>query len=80
MTAKEFIDGSRDQVPIGEVDSQTMLCVLAIAGDIRQPGGAQPEPRTWSVHVSVETPDQPLAGQYNSAGTWPAYFDGLPSR
>lgn len=81
MTAREFIEGSRDQLPIGEIDPQTMLCVLAIAGDIRQPGGALPESsRTWSVHVSAETPDRPLAAQYNSLGTWPAYFDGLPSR
>ena len=80
MTAMEFVDRSRDQLPIGEVDPQTIVCVLAIAGDIRQPGGALPESRTWSVHVSVEAPDQPLAGQYNSVGTWPTYFDGLPSR
>lgn len=80
MTAKEFVDGSGGQLPI-ESDPQTLLCVLAIAGDIRQPGGALPVlPRTWSVHVSVEATDQPLAGQYNSEGVWPSYFDALPSR
>jgi hypothetical protein len=81
MTAKEFLEGTRGQLPIGAIDPQTVLCVLAFAGDIRQPSGPlDPGPRTWSVHVSVETPDQPLAGQYSSDGFWPSYFDGLPSR
>ena len=81
MTAKEFLDGSRGQLPIGSIDPQTRLCVLAFAGEIRQPSGAlDPERRNWSVHVSVEAPDQPLAGQYSSDGVWPSYFEALPSR
>ena len=39
MTAKEFLDGSRGQLPIGAIDPQVLLCVLAFAGDIRQSRG-----------------------------------------
>ena len=81
MTAQEFLDGSRGQLPIGAIDPQMRLCVLAFAGDIRQPSGPlDPGPRTWSVHVSVEATDQALAGQYSSDGVWPPYVDALPSR
>lgn len=81
MTAREFMDGSQGQLPVDVRDPEIAVCVVAIAGDIRQPGGVvQRPPRNWSVHVSVETPDEPLAGQYSSDGAWPAYFPGLPSR
>ena len=63
------------------VDPAELVCVVAVAGDIRQPNGQIPTPpRNWAVYVSTESPDEAVSAQFGSDGLWPAFFPGLPAR
>jgi hypothetical protein len=83
MSAQAFIDGSEGFL-MAVTDTEdlkgTSLCVVAVAGDLRQPRGLiETAPYAWAVFVSVAGSDDAVGSHYGSDGSWPAYFDALPN-
>jgi hypothetical protein len=85
MTVQD-LDAGRDPLgnsrPATPVASNTMLCVVAVAGEIRQSFGVQDTgPFSWAVFVSIAGGDDPIVStSMGSNGNWPPYFDALPDR
>lgn len=68
------------QLALPEMSPDMLVCVAAVAGDIRQPAGVIDLPHfRWAIYVARFAPDDSIFySQYNSDGAWPAYFDALP--
>ena len=62
--------------------SSTVLCVVAVSGEIRQSFGLlDTGPYKWAVFVSVAGGDEPtISSSMGSDADWPSYFDALPDR
>jgi hypothetical protein len=83
MSARDFIDRSPGGDSPGlrgkDLDT-TMLCVVAVAGQLRpQLGLIDHGPYTYAVFVSLAGSDESLTSLFGSDGNWPAYFDALPN-
>ncbi len=85
MTVQD-LDAGRDPLglsrPATPLASNTVLCVVAVGGEIRQSFGVQDTgPSSWAVFVSIAGGDDPIvSSSMGSNGNWPPYFDALPDR
>ncbi len=85
MTVQD-LDAGRDPLglsrPATPLASNTVLCVVAVGGEIRQSFGLQDTgPFNWAVFVSIAGGDDPIvSSSMGSSGNWPPYFDALPDR
>jgi hypothetical protein len=81
MTVAELISGGGPDVGPSGVDRNTMLCVVAVAGELRQPRGPLATPNyPWGVFVSGAGDESIGATSMAHSGSWPAFFDALPNR
>jgi hypothetical protein len=62
--------------------SNTVLCVVAVSGEIRQSFGLlDTGPSKWAVFVFVAGGDEPtISSSMGNGADWPSYFDALPDR
>jgi hypothetical protein len=85
MTAQD-LDAGRDPLfksrPATPPASDTVLCVVAVGGEIRQTMGLiATGPFSWSLFVSTAGADDSIISTSSGQnGTWPPYFDALPNR
>jgi hypothetical protein len=84
MSLQDLSDGSAGQfrLPLRTEDaSSTFLCVTAVSGELRQPGGLiDMGTFRWAVFASLAGSADPLGTQYGNDGAWPTYFDALADR
>jgi hypothetical protein len=87
MTVQD-LDAARDAQapgvtrPASSLPGNTVLCVVAVGGEIRQTMGLiDTGPFSWSLFVSTVAADDPIIStSAGGNGTWPPYFDALPNR
>lgn len=87
MTVQD-LDAGRDAHAPGvtrnpsSLPSNTMLCVVAVGGEIRQAMGLiDTGPSSWGLFVSIAGGDNPIvSSSMGSNGSWPPNFDALPDR
>lgn len=64
-----------------EADPNTFVCVVAVAGELRQPMGLLAVPNyPWGVFVSGAGGEPIGSTAMEHRGSWPPYFDALPNR
>lgn len=86
MTIQDLDAGADAQTPgvtrdPSKLPSSTMLCVVAVGGEIRQTRALiDTGPFSWSLFVSTAGTDTPLSTASGRDGTWPPSFDVLPNR
>ena len=64
-----------------ETDPNTFVCVVAVAGELRQPTGVLAVPNySWGVFVSGAGGEPIGTTVMDNRGSWPPFFDALPDR
>lgn len=79
MTVADLIAGGGPQVG-PRVDPNTVVCVVAVAGELWQPRGVLAAPSfPWGIFV-WGIAGEPIGSTSTHGGAWPSYFDALPNR
>lgn len=79
MTVADLIAGGGPQVG-PRVDPNTVVCVVAVAGELWQPRVVLAAPSfPWGIFV-WGIAGEPIGSTSTHGGAWPSYFDALPNR